>query len=441
MFCHNGNLLKNIAYILKKKGVNTAMKKTALLFIIMLIILGGSRNVLYAFQEETGQEKREDKSEEIRPEGRDYTVNLSIYYPFSINKTKEDRVNFNLSLVYGHVGYISGFDMSLFASAVSHRMDGVQLCGLIAVAGESGSGFQASGLITVAGEEFTGVQLGGLLCVSGERFKGWQTSGLISVIGESGSGVQVSGLASVCGENYTGVQIGGFNVIGERGYGGQISALFSVTGEDFDGLQISGLFNVTGEVFKGIQIGSFNVAAENQGIQVGVANVGDTSSGLQIGVVNYMKRENSGIPVGMVNIARNGRIGAVLWGGNNVAVNAGIKFVINRVYSILSLGAINLDNDISTSFTYGFHYGLDLSAGKLKIYPDIGFRYRDNKPLFKENALEQDQYMFEARFSLGIPVSDRITLLVGGGYCRSKDTDRGSMAKDSALIFAGMEIF
>lgn len=412
------------------------MKKTVTLLIIIFFAVVSTASAV--FQEEPEKaEKREI------PKGKDYFLNLSLCHPVSINKTREDRVNINLSLIYGHVGYISGFDLSLLASAATHKMTGVQISGLTAVTGESGSGMQLSGLITVAGEEFTGFQAGGLICVSGEKFKGWQSSGLMNVIGESGSGFQAAGLANVAGERYSGVQIGGgFNVIGERGSGGQISGLFNVCGEDFEGVQISGLFNVTGEDFKGLQVGPINVAVENHGVQLGVANLQQNSDGLQLGIVNYTKKENTGIPIGLVNLAENGRIKGIFWGGNQVAVTGGVKFLIGgRYYSIVSLGGYNLDDDIAASFSYGFHYGLRFPIRKFNLNTDIGFRYRDNKPLFKQNDKERDQWLFEARLSLGIPVSNNLSFLVGTGYSRRWNTVESVEKQGRALIFAGLEIY
>ena len=46
----------------------------------------------------------EEKEKEPAP--KHYPINFSIYYPLSINKSKKDSVNLNLSLVYGHVGRV-----------------------------------------------------------------------------------------------------------------------------------------------------------------------------------------------------------------------------------------------------------------------------------------------------------------------------------------------
>ena len=158
----------------------------------------------------------------------------------------------------------------------------------------------------------------------------------------------MSGLASVAGETFKGFQASGvFSVTGEEFKGIQAAGIFSVAGDSCFGLQASGGFNVTGNVLRGLQTAPFNVAAHSEGLQVGVVNVAGASKGVQIGVVNYTKEENTGVPFGLVNLARNGRIRGTLWGGNSVAATAGVKFAVNRFYSIISLGYGNLEDNIS----------------------------------------------------------------------------------------------
>lgn len=405
------------------------MKKTILALILMVPLLGIGIPA-------TAQEEVEETKE------NHYFLNLSLFYPVSLNKTKDDSTNINLSLIYSRVGYVSGVDISLLASAVSHRLRGVQICGLAGVVGSNGTGLQSSGLFNVAGDSFSGFQGSGLMNVVGKDFTGWQTTGLMNIVGSEGTGFQAAGLANITGKSYSGIQIaGGFNIMGQRGEGFQLGGLFNVVGERFSGFQMGGLFNVVGEVFQGLQLGTANVAAESKGIQIGVANVGGISKGVQIGLVNYTKEENTGVPFGLVNLAKNGRVRAVIWGGNQVAATAGMKFTVGRLYSIISVGGANLDDNISESLTSGFHYGISFPVGRMDLYTDLGFCFRDNQPLFKDSPLERDQFILEARLILGIPFSDEFSLLLGSGVSRRWDTREAFTGKDSLLILAGIEIF
>jgi hypothetical protein len=367
------------------------------------------------------------QEDEEKETGKSYFVNLSLCHPVSINQTKQDRVNINLSLVYGRVGYVSGLDLSIFASAVSEQLKGLQLCGLAGIVGESGKGAQFSGLSNIIGNNFIGIQVSGIANIIGNDLAGFQASGLFNIIGEYYSGVQIGG---------------GFNIVGEKCSGLQATGLFNIVGERFRGVQISGLFNIIGGTLKGLQSGVFNVAAESDGVQIGVANIAGNSKGFQLGLVNYSKEENTGIPFGLVNIARNGYVRMTLWGGNEIAATVGVKFAIDRLYSIVSLGAMNLDDDISESLSYGFHYGISFPFNKLILNTDLGYRFRDNKALFKSPDQNPDQHILEARAGIGIPLSDNLSLVFGTGLSYVFDArehiDTGQI---SPLIIAGIELF
>ena len=391
--------------------------------------------------------------------GKKYVVNLSLYYPVSINQSIHDKVNFNLSLIHSRVGYVYGLDLSLIGSAITHRLEGIQICGLGAVVGESGLGIQAAGLATVAGDSFSGLQIAGLANVVGEEGKVFQISGLANVVGNQGTVGQISGLFNVAGEGFTGFQasagfnvgggssqglqvVGLFNVVGERFQGIQVGGLFNIVGEKLDGAQFAGLFNVCGEEMRGLQTGVFNVAAEQNGAQIGVANIGESSRGLQLGLVNYTKKDNLGLPIGAVNIARNGRIRGVAWGGSQVAISGGVKFEVGRIYSIVSLGAFSLKENISESLAYGLHYGVTFPAGQWDLNTDIGYRYQDNAPLFRNPEDQPDQHLLEWRFFVGIPLTERLSLVLGSGIGHSVFAgDFKNTGNTYPLLLAGLEFF
>jgi hypothetical protein len=402
----------------------------AILLIIVILAVPG---LVFAQEEEEVEEE----------EGKKYAVNLSLWYPVSINKTKNDTVNLNLALLYSRVGYVNGLDLSLIASAISHDLDGVQICGLAGIVGENGRGLQLSLLSNIVGESFEGIQASGLINIAGNRISGIQSAGLMNIAGESASAAQVSTLFNITGENLEGIQLSaGFNITGNNLTGLQAVGLFNIVGESMEGVQAAGLFNVTGETLRGLQVAAFNIAAHSTGAQIGIANVAGNTSGLQLGLVNYTKEENTGIPIGPVNIAQNGRIRGIAWGGSHVAVTGGAKFQIKNLFSLLTLGVGNLNDTISESFVYGFHYGMSFPAGRLTLSPDIGYRYRDNKPLFKKTEEEPDQHMLEVRFVLGIPLLEKLSLIFGAGLTRIFDSGKHiDTGKTSPLFIAGIEFF
>ncbi len=406
------------------------MKRTAVAFLLVFFFLSIQGGIF-------GQDNEE---EEV---GKKYPVNLSLWYPVSINKTKHDTVNLNLTLLYSRVGYVYGLDLSLIGSAITHDLEGVQLCGLAGVVGENGTGIQISLLSNIAGERFTGIQATGLVNIVGEHISGIQFAGLMNIAGESASAAQASSLFNITGENLEGIQLSaGFNITGNNLTGLQAVGLFNIVGENLEGVQAAGLFNVTGKTLRGFQLAALNIAAYSAGAQVGIANVAGNTSGLQLGLVNYAKEENTGVAFGPVNIAQNGRVRGIAWGGSHMAVTGGAKFQIGNLFSLLTLGVGNLNDNISESFAYGFHYGMSFPVGRLTLNPDIGYRYRDNKPLFKKTEEEPDQHMLEARLVLGIPLSDRLSLILGAGLSRIFDSGKHIDTGDfSPLFIAGIEFF
>ena len=254
------------------------MDKKFSLFTLVLCLL--CLNSFAAVQED-------GEGEGVVVRGRHYFFNLSLFYPVSLNRTKEDSVNLNLSLLYGRVGYVRGIDLAGFASVIEHRLQGIQAAGLMSVAGESGQGMQAAGLMSVSGNDFTGLQASGLMSISGEQFNGAQFSGLMSIVGNRATIFQASGLAGIVGERAKGVQVSGlFSVVGDRFVGFQAAGLFNVTGEDFDGFQAGGLFNVAGQRLRGVQIGGLvNVVGEVlHGLQISPFNIAAESRGVHVGV-------------------------------------------------------------------------------------------------------------------------------------------------------------
>src|SRR4030042_5984782 len=105
--------------------------------------------MLFFFLAPAAQAGQEAKPDEPPPRHR--VVNLSLFYPVSMNRTKQDTANINLSLLYGHLGSVRGLDISLGAAALERSLEGIQLAGLIAAAGESMKGAQAAGFVRGAG--------------------------------------------------------------------------------------------------------------------------------------------------------------------------------------------------------------------------------------------------------------------------------------------------
>jgi hypothetical protein len=381
----------------------------------------------------------EEKAKE--PPGKHHLFNFSIYYPLSINKSKNDSVNLNLSLVYGHVGRVNGIDLAAFGSVVEDDLRGIQLTGLVGVVGDSMKGIQASGLFSVAGDRSAGIQASGLFSVTGDDFRGIQASGLFSIVGDHFKGVQAAGLFSIVGENFKGIQGSGlFSIVGESFSGIQVGTI-NVAGETMRGLQ-AGVLNVVGENCRGMQVGALNFSDTISGLQVGVVNLGMFVKGAQIGIVNVSDRID-GIPFGLVNLSReHGKTRWVSWGSNITAVNTGLKMMVKNIYSIVSFGGINLEKDIHSSLSYGFHYGVHFPRRKTFFDVDLGYVNIDNEKYFKAVAGNIDHHLLEARGIFGIDISGNFSIFAGAGIGYMIDHyESFDSGKLHPVFFAGIELF
>jgi hypothetical protein len=360
-----------------------------------------------------------------------------LFYPVSLNRSKHDTANLSLSLLYGRLGGVRGLDLSLGAAFLERSLEGVQLAGLIAGAGESMKGIQAAGLISVAGDRGEGVQLGGLGSVGGEEFSGLQAAGLFAVAGERLQGAQVSGLFGVAGQSAKGLQVSGlFSVAGDDLDGIQLAGLFNVAGEDSRALQVAGLMNVTGGTCGGLQVGLFNIAGKLTGVQIGLVNVSGEIEGAPVGLVNLTRKEDR-------------RIQMAAWAESVSLINAGVKIWAKRFYSILYAGAVNLPQGIESCLAYGFHYGYAFplwasgggSAGK-RIDVDAGYLYLDNSTVFRHQEGTPDRHVLSIRGGLAVELSPRISLIGGGGL--GYRIDYGASFSSGSLfplVFAGVELF
>ncbi|MDH4217936.1 MAG: hypothetical protein OEW23_04065 [Candidatus Aminicenantes bacterium] len=430
------NKTQHVYHIMKHKDLKGIMKHLRCANLLALIIFA-CLTVFHLYL--PAQEKDEESA--LAP--RHYTFNLSLWYPVSINKTQHDSVNINLTLLYGRVGTVRGLDLAIGASALEHGLEGFQLAGFFGVSGDYVSGAQVSGLINVCGENLKGGQVGGLINIIGSKGQGFQIAGGLNISGDSLHGFQASGLFNIVGERFQGLQAtGGFNIVGESCVGYQGAGLFNIVGEDFTGLQTSGLFNIVGENLTGAQIGVVNVAPYfSDAAQIGIFNVSDEMRGFQLGVVNW-NDETFGIPVGLVNVSKKeGRIRWISWGSNISSINSGVKFEVDKIYSIVSLGYYNYYLSKGTALSYAGYYGVYLFQDSSSFSIDLGYMYMDNKKIFKSNPEESDQHIILTRAVMSIAISSRVSLIGGGGLSyivdRHRSIDRGEVYP---IFFFGVEV-
>lgn len=173
---------------------------------------------------------------------------------------------------------------------------------------------------------------------SAEYTNGYSLNFLVG-ISKNEEQLTLGGLSNIILNDAKGVQVAGLsNHVGNSGEGMQWAGLANMNKGTFNGLQVAGLFNTAADV-TGVQIGGLlNVAKDVKGVQIaGLVNVAKDVKGVQFaGLVNIA--ENSDVPIGLINIIKNGEMGiAVTYDGigNTVAsFRSGGKYT----YGILGVG-------------------------------------------------------------------------------------------------------
>ncbi len=289
-----------------------------------------------------------------------------------------------LALGYARAGELRGLQIGLGAAAVDRSAVGVQLAIGVSAAGHDAAGLQLAGLVSAAGDDMLGIQIAGLVNAAGEDMTGLQLAGLINAAGGDAFGPQIALLGNAAGQSAHVLQLGGlFNAAGKQVRGIQLAGLFNAAGDDMRGLQLAGLFNASGGRASAIQLGGlFNAAAQLRGgqlagamnavesgqgaqialgynrayrdltgIQIAAVNIGRHVSGAQVGLVNIARRVD-GLQLGLVNVAdrasapigavswmRSGERALEVWGGEALALSAGVRMGTGRVYSIAGIGS------------------------------------------------------------------------------------------------------
>jgi hypothetical protein len=329
-------------------------------------------------------------------------IDLALTPRVSLNRLRSPcaRNFFGLALGASRAGELRGVQIGIGANAVDRSAIGGQVALGINAAGEDATGVQLAGLVNAAGDDFTGLQIAGLINAAGEDVAAFQIAGLGNAGGDDVSGMQVGLLFNAAGDEFTGLQASAlFNAAGNHLAGIQASALFNAAGGDARGIQASGLFNAAGDDVRGLQLaglfnaaggrlaagqvsGLFNAASELHGlqitggmnaasrgeggqvalaynrayrdltgVQIAAVNIGGDVAGAQVGLVN-IARQVRGMQLGLVNVAdqADAPIGAVsyvrrgeraleVWGGEALALSAGVRLGTRRIYSLAGLSS------------------------------------------------------------------------------------------------------
>ncbi|AKQ66858.1 peptidase C14 caspase catalytic subunit p20 [Myxococcus hansupus] len=235
--------------------------------------------------------------------------------------------NVSFSMGVARMARLDGVAVALGSNVATDKVDGLQLAvGANVVRGDM------SGTQLAVGSNWVHGTAEGLQAAVG--FNMARRSGTVGqlAVGANVSGSSLAGAQLAAGGNWT-----AGNVDGVQGAAG-----FNYAGERVAGAQVAAGMNWAAQA-RGAQVAIVNVGGDVKGAQVGLVNVAGRMNGLQLGLVNVSNELESGVPVGLVSIARNGQFHVEVFGNDFNYANAAIKVGSRHLYTTLVVGMGNVE--------------------------------------------------------------------------------------------------
>ncbi|NVI97787.1 caspase family protein [Myxococcus sp. AM009] len=273
-------------------------------------------------------------------------VNVGLFPGLQTNDlmTSGEPVDNHLSVSIGmaRMARLDGVAMALGANVATDKVDGLQLAlGANVVRGDM------SGTQLAIGGNWTHGKAEGVQAAIGLNLA--RASGTLGqlAVGANVSGTSLAGAQLAVGGNWTAGDVDG--VQGAVG--------FNHVRDRVTGLQVAVGLNWAAEA-RGAQLSLLNVGGDVKGAQVGLVNVAGRLNGLQLGLVNVSRELESGVPVGLVSIARNGQFHVEAFGNDFNYANTAIKVGSRYLYTTLVLGMGSMEGARGPS-----HWSLGLGLG------------------------------------------------------------------------------
>ncbi|NVJ08763.1 caspase family protein [Myxococcus sp. AM001] len=326
-------------------------------------------------------------------------VNVGLFPGLQTNDlmTAGEPVDNHLSVSMGmsRMARLDGVAMALGANVATDRVDGLQLAlGANVVRGDM------SGTQWAIGGNWTHGKAEGLQAAMGLNLaKASGTLGQLAV-GANVSGTSLAGAQLAVGGNWTAGDVDG--VQGAVG--------FNHARDRVTGLQVAVGLNWAAEA-RGAQLSLLNVGGDVKGAQVGLVNVAGRMNGLQLGLVNVSRELESGVPVGLVSIARNGQFHVEAFGSDFNYANTAIKVGSRYLYTTLVLGMGSMEGARGPS-----HWSLGLGLGAHIPVSERFFLDVDavSNTLYDWNvSFEGDRLLHQLRLVAGFQVAPNLAIIGG----------------------------
>jgi hypothetical protein len=205
-------------------------------------------------------------------------------------------------------------------------------------------GFEIGGLANINKGDVFGVQLAGIANINTKSANGIIASGCFNYNKDSSSQTSYSGLGNYSeGSIFGGQFTGGGNVVIGNLYGVQAASIFNYTSGKVLGAQFSSFYNHSGNL---------------TGVQAAYVNKAKSVKGFQIGLINIADSYEKGLPIGFINVVKDGYHALELSATESMYLNANFKLGVNHLYTIFKAGYFsNVSQDY---FSYGIGFGTKL---------------------------------------------------------------------------------
>ncbi|WP_163783564.1 caspase family protein [Myxococcus vastator] len=326
-------------------------------------------------------------------------VNVGLFPGLQTNDlmTSGEPVDNHLSVSMGmsRMARLDGVAVALGANVATDQVDGLQLAlGANVVRGDM------SGTQWAIGGNWTHGKAEGLQAAIGLNLA--RASGTLGqlAVGANVSGTSLAGAQLAVGGNWTAGDVDG--VQGAVG--------FNHARDRVTGLQVAVGLNWAAEA-RGAQLSLLNVGGDVKGAQVGLVNVAGRMNGLQLGLVNVSRELESGVPVGLVSIARNGQFHVEAFGSDFNYANTAIKVGSRYLYTTLVLGMGSMEGARGPS-----HWSLGLGLGAHIPVSERFFLDVDavSNTLYDWNvSFEGDRLLHQLRLVAGFQVAPNLAIIGG----------------------------
>lgn len=211
-----------------------------------------------------------------------------------------------------------------------------------------------------------------------------------------------------------GIEIGG---IMNYNYGDvtgvQLAGIANINKEHTHGLMWAGFYNLSMDDASGVQIADINTAiGDFTGFQLGVINYAKRLKGVQLGLINVVGEDDGAVPIGLINIVKNGHYELEIVSGEVIHTNVNYKMGVEHFYTIFKLGWSTYKTNPVYSVGIGFGGNVTL-AEKHTMSIDLSV----NQIIYNDDwRSEEDNYLTKLDLNYKLSLGEHVSLIAGPSF-------------------------